>query len=103
MSDEHKRGFFRTVGAVSGYLFDTTIDGLGEKIHIIWREFELFLGSTLILLGLLSFKADKFCDGNTADYLSCTRPSAFYYFPALDKGLIILGVILVLVWVVKRK
>ena len=80
------------------YFFDGGVDAIADKMRIMWSEFELFLGSSLILLGLLSFNADKFCDGNTADYLSCTRPSAYYYFSGLDKGLIILGVILVLVW-----
>lgn len=103
MADEHKRGFFGKAWLVLAYFFDAFVDSLADTLHIVWKEFQLFLGTALALIGFFSFEADKFCDGNTADYLSCTRPSTFYYFDALDKVLIVLGVVLVMVWWVRRK
>lgn len=85
------------------FFFERCIDLVGEYARIVSREKELFLGASLGLLGLFSFESDKFCDGNTANYLSCTRPSTYYYFDALDITLIIIGVSLVLVWVLKNR
>lgn len=103
MEGEKKRGFFQKLGMVIGYLFDATLDGIADSVRTVLDNMSLFLGSTLALIGLLSFEAGKFCDGNTADYLSCTRPATYYYFDSFDKILLVIGIVLVLVWVVKRK
>lgn len=104
MSDgERKRGFIGKTVQVVAFFFDAFVDSLADTIHIIWKEMQLFLGTVLGLIGLLSFEAGKFCDGNTADYLSCTRPSTYYYFDMLDKVFIVFGVVLVMVWWVRRK
>ncbi|MFZ2886278.1 MAG: hypothetical protein WA021_00485 [Minisyncoccia bacterium] len=85
------------------YIVDRIVDGLSEYTRIIRREPDLFLGVTLFLLGLLNFNSGKFCDGNAADYLSCTRPATYYYFDAVDVALIILGIFCILIWFQKRR
>ena len=74
-----------------------------RNLGIIRREVELFLGAALTLVGILGFNSAKFCDGNTADYLSCTRPTAYHYYSASDIILIVVGVFFVLLWFLKRK
>ncbi len=87
----------------SVYLIERLVDHVEEYAQLMLREKELFLGNLLILLGALNFNSDKFCDGNTADYLSCTRPSTYYYFDALDIALIVIGVFFVLLWFVRER
>ncbi len=96
------RHAWRFTSLFTAYLFESIIDAVGEYIGVIVREKELFLGAALSLIGLFSFESDKFCDGNTANYLSCTRPSTFYYFDALDITLIVIGVFLLLIWFLKQ-
>jgi lipoprotein signal peptidase len=93
----------RVVSLIAQRLFDGAVDGIGERMAIIRRESDLFLGSLLLAVGLLGFNSDKFCDGNSADYLSCTRPSTYYYFSAFDQVLIVAGLLLVLVWFFSRR
>jgi hypothetical protein len=103
--NEEKKGpgMGRIVSLVAQRLFDGAVDGIGERMAIIRRESDLFIGSLLLTLGLAGFNSDKFCDGNSADYLSCTRPSTYYYFSAFDQALILIGVTLVLLWFFARR
>jgi hypothetical protein len=89
------RGFW---GAVEG-----VFDYVTKNARTIVRQKELFVGTALTIIGLMSFESDKFCDGNTADYLSCTRPSTYYYFDALDIALVVLGVTLLLLWIARSR
>ena len=84
-------------------LFDRAIDAGEENVHIIRRESDLFLGTFLFLVGLLNFHSGRYCDGNAADYLSCTRPVTYYYFSWLEMILIVLGIFLVMLWFLKRQ
>lgn len=87
----HKSGIFmRSADA----LFDFVMGSLGT----IARDAELFIGVALTLIGLLSFQSDKFCDGNTAEYLSCTRPSTYYFYTPFDIAITVIGVFLILIW-----
>jgi hypothetical protein len=83
-----------------GYLFLLLRDSLIDDFWRIWDNFRLFLGSSLLLVGLLSIESARYCDGSPEDTFACTRPSTYYYFDALDITLIILGTILILLWVV---
>jgi hypothetical protein len=85
------------------FFVNRAIDGLLNTFRLILREFELFLGAALFIVGFFGFNSDKYCDGNTADYLSCTRPSTFYYFDWIDITLIVLGVFFMLAWHLKRR
>jgi hypothetical protein len=95
--------FFHICWLLIDYGFNACVDALGSYVAVIRREVELFLGVMLSILGIMSFDADKFCDGNTADYLSCTRPTAYYYFDTWDKVLVVVGVVLIMIWFVRRK
>jgi hypothetical protein len=110
MEDAHesanaKRNVFVRLGsklvAAAEYLFDQCIHVGDEYGRIIAREKELFFGVALFCIGLLSFDHGKYCDGNTADYLSCTRPETYYYFGYLDIALVVVGISLVLIWALK--
>ena len=85
------------------YLFDKLMD-FGEKdFAIIKQEGELFFGTALTLIGVFSFQNGKNCDGNTADYLSCTRPSTFYYYGAFEILLIVVGVFFIMLWFLRSR
>lgn len=85
------------------YAQRSLLGGARETVAVIVREFDLFLGNALLVVGLLSFESDKYCDGNTADYLSCTRPSTYYYFDYLDIILVVIGATIVLAWFLKQR
>lgn len=84
-------------------LFDIALDAIGEYLSIIRREAELFLGVALTLAALLDFQNGKNCDGNTADYLSCTRPSTFYYYSWWQIALVVIGVFLLMIWFLRLR
>lgn len=99
--ETRKPGAMRGIALLFNRLVYGVVDILADSLRTIAREKELFLGTGLALLGLLNFNVGRYCDGNTAEYLSCTRPAVYYYFDALDIALIIVGVFLVLVWFVR--
>lgn len=79
------------------------VEAIERDIAIIRHEADLFVGTLFLLLGGLNWSTGKYCDGNTADYLSCTRPDAYYYYSAFAVALIVLGVFLILIWAVKKR
>lgn len=93
----------RIGGLIIAHVFNGFLDKLAHFVEVAGKEIELFVGTALVLVGMLSFESDKFCDGNTADYLSCTRPSTYYYYSSLDIAVIIVGVFLVLFWVLRTR
>jgi hypothetical protein len=78
-------------------------DFVTGALRTIARDSSLFIGIALTLVGLLSFQADKFCDGNTADYLSCTRPSTYYFYSPFDIAIIVIGAFLIVIWIRNRR
>ena len=99
MEDNYEHGHERA--RKSGMIMrgaDSLFDFVMHSLATIARDAELFAGVALTLVGLLSIEADKFCDGNTADYLSCTRPSTFYFYSPLDIAIVVVGVFLILIW-----
>ncbi len=93
----------RTSWLVVQYLFDRLLDIAGEKWSVIKQESDLVLGTALTIIGVFSFESAKYCDGNATDYLSCTRPSTYYYYGGFEIFLIIAGVFLVMIWFLKRR
>lgn len=85
------------------YLLDRTVSWLGIRGAIAARESDLFLGAGLFIVGLFGFESARYCDGNSADYLSCTRPATYYFYDAPHTILIVLGVFLILVWFVRNR
>ena len=102
----HKGGigaFFQTVWVSIEYLSVHLLDALAEDARIIRQEADLFSGMIIFLLGFLNWSSAKYCDGNSSDYLSCTRPATYYYYGAFEIVLIMFGVVLLLLWFVKRR
>ena len=84
-------------------LLDYVMDVLEDDWEIVLREADLFAGALLVILGLLNFQSSKYCDGNAADYLSCTQPTTYYYYNGLEVALVIIGVVFILLWFMKRR
>ena len=84
-------------------VLDRVTDIVEADWEIIKREGDLFGGAFILLLGALNVQSGKYCDGNASDYLSCTRPTTYYYYNGLEIALIIIGVFLILLWFQKRK
>src|ERR1700690_850362 len=82
--------------------FDRITDIAEQDGSIIKREGDLFAGAALVLIGLMHFQSNRYCDGNSADYLSCTRPSSYYYYGGLEIILVLLGSFFILLWFIKR-
>ncbi len=98
-----KRTFVQTVWVSAEYLSVRVLEAFVANARIMREETDLFLGAVLFLLGALNWSSAKYCDGNSSDYLSCTRPATYYYYGAFEILLIVLGVVLVLLWFVKRQ
>ena len=84
-------------------LYNNCMDLIAAYGRILRREGELFLGLLLLLGGIFNWSSGKYCDGNTADYLSCTNPSTYYYYGAAAVAFIIVGACLMLLWYFRRK
>jgi hypothetical protein len=99
---EHQRPGILTL--IKNAVF-SSFEALGDMairdLAIMKREGELFFGLGLVITGLFHFRSDKFCDGNSVDYLSCTRPSAFHYYGGLEIALIVLGSFFITIWFLK--
>jgi hypothetical protein len=95
--------YLRILWHTALFLLDRFFDWLADKARVIWREFDLFLGVALTSIGLLHIHIGRFCDGNSADYLSCTRPAVFYYYSAAEIVLITLGIVLIVIWLLSRR
>ena len=92
----------RRAWLISFRFLDRLMDIVENDWSVVRREGNLFFGASLILLGLLNFQSNKYCDGNGASYLSCTQPTTYYYYGALEITLIIIGTFFVLLWFAKR-
>lgn len=111
MNEEHTQevagseqpGKMKVAWLILMHVVEGVYDFVGRNVAVVLSAKELFLGSALTIIGLMSFETDRFCDGNTADYLSCTRPNAYYYFDSLDIALVVLGITLILCWFIARR
>jgi hypothetical protein len=89
----------RTVAAFFVFLKDK----IQEDIIQIAHNGRLFLGILFVLLGTFSFASEKYCDGNTSSYYTCTRPATYYYYPSWAIMLIILGTFFIVLWFLRLK
>jgi len=94
--------FFRSGAYYIIDVFVALVHAIRKDMVIIQHAPTLFLGVALTIYGLLSFKSDRYCDGNLADYYSCTRPSTYYYYDGTSITFAILGVFLVIIWVLGK-
>jgi hypothetical protein len=83
--------------------FESLWESAARDLNIVRREGNLFVGAILATIGIFHFRSGKYCDGNSVDYLSCTRPSAFHYYGGLEIFLIVAGVFFILLWFLKKK
>ena len=97
------RNWLWLAGMFTMYLFDRLGVWVGSRVNVVVRESDLFLGTALFLIGFVGFESGRYCDGNSADYLSCTRPATYYFYDAPHTILIILGVFLVMMWVLRDR
>jgi hypothetical protein len=95
--------YLRIIWHTALFLLDRLVDWLGRKIRVIRHESDLFLGIALASVGLLHIHIGRFCDGNSSDYLSCTRPAVFYYYSAVEIVLVTLGIFLIVIWMLSRR
>ena len=84
------------------FCLEYVADGLIEGYEVMRKEAGLFWGVLFIITGLFGFRSGRYCDGNTADYLSCTRPAAYYYYDTLHIILLVIGIFLIMIWFLKQ-
>jgi hypothetical protein len=102
-SKRKKGSFVSSVWITVEYLSSKLWDALVADARVVGEEANLFLGSLLFIVGLFNWSVGKYCDGNSSDYLSCTRPTVYYYYSAFEVVLMVVGASLVLVWLIERK
>jgi hypothetical protein len=90
------------VSLFAHYIYDVVLDAAAEDWKLLKRDARVFVGTLFLVIGVFGFSSGKYCDGNTADYLSCTRPSTYYYYDKLHILLIILGVFFILFWMLPK-
>ena len=93
------RRVFLTTGAFVLYIRDALIDDL----RLVWREGRLFVGLFFVVVGIVSFASDKYCDGNTSSHYACTRPSTYYYYPWWAVTFVVVGSFFVCLWFLRRQ
>ncbi len=85
------------------YLLESSLEALRDHLRRLIEEMSLFVGLVATIVGTFGFESGRYCDGNTAQYLSCTRPATYYYFDWLHIALIVFGVISIALWLLKRR
>ena len=79
-------------------MFDAVWDMFAREWALLSGEGRLYLGAAFFIVGLFSWKADKYCDGNTAEYFACTHPVPYYYYPWWAITLVVVGALLLIGW-----
>ena len=95
--------FVKRVLFVVKFLSTSVADAFSVDIDDILRNSRLFLGSVMILVGVLSFSSDRYCDGNASSYYACTRPSTYYFYPWWAIALVVVGSTLTILWFLRRQ
>jgi hypothetical protein len=72
------------------------------SFSVMERHALLFVGIALFILGLLNFSNGKYCDGNVADYYSCTNTAVYYYYGPIAVIACIVGAFLMTVWHINK-
>jgi hypothetical protein len=96
-------GVFKKTLLIFGAILLLCRDSLREDVAQIWEHARLFVGTAFVVVGLLSFSSDRYCDGNTSSYYACTRPSTYYEYPWWAILLTVLGSVLIVLWFLRRK
>ena len=83
------------------YALEYVADGIIEAWHVMRHDAGLFWGVGFTIIAIFGFSSGRYCDGNTAEYLSCTRPATYYFYDVWHVGLLVIGVFFILVWFLK--
>jgi hypothetical protein len=70
--------------------------------YIMVDNLSLFLGVVLSVTSLVSFSHGRECDGTTATYYACTNPDVYYYYTIPATFFLVVGVVSIVFWFVKR-
>lgn len=100
-SPEHrgrKRSLVRAVTMVVAGVSRLFARAVERDIAVMFQNGRLILGTLFVIVGVLSFASDRYCDGNVSSYYACTRPSTYYYYPWWAIVLVLLGTLLLLLW-----
>lgn len=76
---------------------------LWDDILLLLQNGRLFLGLAMVLVGLLSFASDRFCDGGTSSYYTCTRPATYYFYPAWAILIVLVGAFFIVLWFLRKQ
>ncbi len=102
-SDRRRRpGVARRVLRILSALGQFLADRVARDVAVVVSEVRLFLGLTLVLGGILSFRTNRYCDGNVIDMSACTRPATYYYYPFWAIVFVVLGGFLICLWYLRR-
>jgi hypothetical protein len=94
----------RSVRGAAGKGFDTVIGERGPTYRAIARrEAELLVGVVFVVTGLMNFNSSRYCDGNPADYFSCTNPTTYYYYDWFTVALVAVGAVLIVLWWLRHR
>jgi hypothetical protein len=101
------RSFFARMRRVVAYLFirmgSALWHSIARDVRLVAVQWRLFVGATLVVVGVFSFSSSMYCDGNTSAYAVCTRPSTYYFYPWWAIVLAVVGVWCLLLWFVRRE
>ncbi len=75
---------------------------LGDLAYMVLHA-RLFVGLAFMVVGLLSFTSDYYCDGVGTRMAGCTRPATYYYYPWWAVLLIVLGAFLLTLWLLRAR
>lgn len=98
-----KPGIIRSTFFTFGYVLLIFRKALVDDLKLMWDDLRLFIGAVVVVIGLLSFESERYCDGTAATHAACTRPSTYYYFEPWTIAMITLGCVLLLLWWVRRR
>jgi hypothetical protein len=79
------------------------VRALREDCIDLFLEGRLTLGSALLVVGLMSFTSDRYCDGTASTYYACTNPSTYYFYPSWAIVLVVIGTWFIVLWFLRRR
>jgi len=74
-----------------------------EYYYVMKDNITLFLGLILISSGILSFRSDRYCEGNPNDYYGCVNPATYYYYSTTTIVIIVMGVLMLAFWRLRKR
>ena len=98
MSDLRKRK-----GGVCGAVYRAGAQSVRADVHVCVSAWRLVLGLVFVVVGLLSFASDRYCDGTVSSHYACTNPSTYYFYPWWTIMLTAIGAVLCVLWFLRAR